>query len=704
MKNRARNRGGAGAAATATLEPPVRVELPAAARGELVSVRVVDGVLERTIKAPRQWRSMPLELKKHEGREAAAGQGATYEFAFSSEQPVERWIPGVGYGIEVLGHAEGEADFTRLQDGGAWLDTHWGDQVGVSEDAWIADARGFTSGRFSKNERPQEIERDVLDEIRRNVSTGYDPIEIVLVRKGENGALSTYRVTKWVAYHVAFVGDPADATVGMGRNKDAGEFCTVVIRGGDPAREEAEMLLRNKVASETEPAGTAAPAARAAEPAAPATVAAPAVAPRGRASEIDEIKKLARENELPDSLYQDILERELTPEQARNVVSGWRAKSVQVQPQPSAERVFKAKDMQQYSLLRALAMSANLIRRDGIEAEVSSFFERNRPKEQSYSGGLFVPYRRSDLVDSRDRIEARHEAQMALRAMDASTKGQGAELLAPGLEFIDILRNATVLGPMKATFLSGLTAPIPFAKKTAATTFAWLGEGKAITPTDIKFIPLEMGPKRMGGAQDVGRELIIQASLDVENMVNTDMTDGPGVELDRGCLFGKGGAEPLGLFELPSSSGIQTFAVGGVPTWLKITQPPGKTARKNGLRGSLGWVTTPELATVMQGTPKTAGSSIFLWEGALDNGQVAGYRAMQSAQMRSNMGAGSDEHALVFGPWNHIIVGTWGGAELIVDPITQALNFQVRYVLNMLGNVICRYPEAFVLCTGAKTS
>jgi hypothetical protein len=219
---------------------------------------------------------------------------------------------------------------------------------------------------------------------------------------------------------------------------------------------------------------------------------------------------------------------------------------------------------------------------------------------------------------------------------------------------------------------------------------------------------MELDAKRVGGAIDVGRELLIQTGGGVNGLVSSDMSEGPGILMDEKAFFGSGGVEPLGLYSLPLNSGIQEQDFSGaVPTWVKITGIPPKTQRKNGLNGRLGTITTPEMGGVLQATPKVdgAGASSFIWEGSLQEGQLAGYRAMTSPQMKATLGSGSDEHAGIFGPWQHQISGFFGGgAEVIVDPLTQALNNQVRFVLNMLNNTINRYPEAFVRWKAAKTS
>ncbi len=92
----------------------------------------------------------------------------TYDFPFSSEQPVARY-----FGNEILSHEKGAADLSRLNDGAPLLFNHNPDRViGVVERAYIDDdkRRGYARVRFSRNEFAQEVLRDVRDGIIRNVS------------------------------------------------------------------------------------------------------------------------------------------------------------------------------------------------------------------------------------------------------------------------------------------------------------------------------------------------------------------------------------------------------------------------------------------------------------------------------------------------------------------------------------------------------
>jgi hypothetical protein len=64
------------------------------------------------------------------------------------------------------------------------------------------------------------------------------------------------------------------------------------------------------------------------------------------------------------------------------------------------------------------------------------------------------------------------------------------------------------------------------------------------------------------------------------------------------------------------------------------------------------------------------------------------------------MGAGTNEHGIVFGVWPQVIVGEWGAMEILTDPYTLAGRGLVRLVLFLMADVALRYPEAFSKGTG----
>lgn len=140
----------------------------------------------------------------------------TVDLAFSSEAEVPRW-----FGFEILSHAAGACDLSRLNDGGAVLDGHdWSRHIGVVVRAWIGDDYvGRATVRLSKSAAASELLQDIADGIKRHVSVGY----FVLADKhvGKRDGADVMLVTRWQPYEISFVSIPADTTVGVGRSADS---------------------------------------------------------------------------------------------------------------------------------------------------------------------------------------------------------------------------------------------------------------------------------------------------------------------------------------------------------------------------------------------------------------------------------------------------------------------------------------------------
>ena len=134
----------------------------------------------------------------------------TLTFSFSSETPVAR-----SWGLEVLSHAPGAADLSRLNDGAPLLWNHDpGALLGVIQKATITGGKGRAVARWGSSPEAQQRRADVEAGIIRNVSVGYQIHK--LEQRGDQ-----YVATKWEALEISLVSVPADASVGIGRSHPA---------------------------------------------------------------------------------------------------------------------------------------------------------------------------------------------------------------------------------------------------------------------------------------------------------------------------------------------------------------------------------------------------------------------------------------------------------------------------------------------------
>jgi HK97 family phage major capsid protein len=225
-----------------------------------------------------------------------------------------------------------------------------------------------------------------------------------------------------------------------------------------------------------------------------------------------------------------------------------------------------------------------------------------------------------------------------------------------------------------------------------------VAEGTAPTEGAIVFGQVTMSPKTVGAWVDFSRKLMLQSSIDVESMVRNDLYGQVATEIDRAALNGAGtGSEPSGILASTSVGTSTIGAQGGDPTWASIVELESLVAAGNADQGALGYFfnskTRGKLKTIVKSTSAVAG---FIWEA--DN-TVNGYRTFVTNQLPSNLtkGTTTGRSAAIFGNWQDVMIGQWGGLDLLVDPYTASNTGTVRVVALQDVDVAIRRAASFAI-------
>lgn len=142
-----------------------------------------------------------------------------FELSFSSEEPYMRY-----FGNEILDHADGACDLSRLNEIGVVLFNHDRDKViGKIENAWIEENRGKAKIKFDSDDEARTIMEKVSSGTLRGVSVGYVVDAWEVVKEGKTSTDGRfegpcYIARKWTPLEISIVSVPADSTVGVGRS------------------------------------------------------------------------------------------------------------------------------------------------------------------------------------------------------------------------------------------------------------------------------------------------------------------------------------------------------------------------------------------------------------------------------------------------------------------------------------------------------
>lgn len=570
----------------------------------------------------------------------------TVEVAFSSEDPYLR-----GFGYEILDHSPESIRLGRLEDGGAVLVDHDArDHVGVIEKVSIdGDRMGRATLRFGRSQRAQEIFTDVVDGIRKSISVGYR-VHSMTLEKERSDDEPVYRVDDWEPFEVSFVAIPADATVGVGRSAEMKES------------EEAIMPEENKV---LETKAQDAPAVVVDK----VDVAAERDAARkdelARIREIEAIGKQFDCKELAD----EYTSKGHGVEQFRQAVLADIAKKNDAGPGAIPELGLSERDVERYSFVRAMAALANPDNRRLREAAAFEFEVSEAAQEAS--GRRSMGFMVSPDVLKRD-----------LSVGTATAGGHTVETELGGL--IDILRNRSVINQVGATMLTGLQGNVAFPRQTGAATGYWVAEGGAPTESQQTFDQVPLSPKTFGAFTEYTRQLLLQSSIDVEGFVRNDLARVLALGIDLAALYGTGSSnQPTGVSQQSGINSPTSFA-GANPTFAEVVTMETEVAVDNADEGALAYVCRPDMRGYFKSTEKFSSTGMTIWE---PGNTVNGYGCGVSSQVTAG--------DLFFGNWNDLMIGMWGGLDIMVNPYALDTSGGVRIVALQSMDIAVRHPVSF---------
>lgn len=604
-------------------------------------------------------------------RAAIDAEARTVELAFSSETPVERW-----FGIEILDHSPQSVDVSRLGNIPLLLDHNPEKLIGTIENITIgADRVGRAVARFGRSELAEEAFRDMQDGIRPSISVGYEIHEMKLEGSGSN--VDTYRATKWSVLEISSVAVPADPRVGLGRAAEGSAPVTVILADRAEETQDASQTPEQPnteiIVMTQEIEQKARDDAQKAE--------------RQRVSEIIAMGE-AYAKYGADKLAREFINSGKGVDDFRAAILDNMGKQA---PAQTLDIELTNNEKRQYSYARAIAAALDMVEgrnASGFEAEVSQELEKKLPSSYKRNGGIFVPL-------------SLQRAPVSTALYNTSGKGAEAVFTEPG-DLIELLRNRSVAVELGARILSGLQGPVSFPKQSGANTGYWVAEnsGTDVTAGNATLASVSLSPKTLQASTAYSRQLLAQATFDVEAFIRGDLAAVHALAWDKAVLHGAGASnEPDGLYHL---SGVNSVAMGGVPTFGKLVDMVTEVAKDNALNGSLAFVTTPGMAGKLSQTVVAASTDTrMIWGGSLTDGNVAGYRGIASNQVSAVLGGGSNEHGILFGNWEEILIGLWGSLEIVVDPYALKKQGMVEITSFQMVDIAARHAESFCKATGA---
>ncbi len=245
--------------------------------------------------------------------------------------------------------------------------------------------------------------------------------------------------------------------------------------------------------------------------------------------------------------------------------------------------------------------------------------------------------------------------------------------------------------------LDGLVGNVAIPSQSAGAATFWVTEGNAVTESEATFGQVTMSPKTVGMFTDYTRRTLLQATPAIEALVRADLAAGIAVEIDRAAIAGSGASgQPRGIINTAGIGSVAGGTNGAAPTYGNMVALEEAVSIANADMGNLSYLTNARMRAQLRLTQQFASTNgVPVWGG--DN-RVMGYPAAVTNNVPSNLTKGTSSgvcSAIIFGNFADLMVGMWGGLDLILDTSTLATSGGRRLVALQDVDVAVRRAVSF---------
>ena len=670
----------------------------------------------------------------------------TVDVIFSSDEDVEMW-----FGTEKLLHGKENVDlgYFNAKMSPLLIDHRRSSdyQVGVIEEAYTEDGKGFARVRFGKGVKADEYYQDVIEGIRSCLSVGYEVLQWEVNEEDKKNP--HYTATLWTPREISIVTFPADDTVGVIRS----ERSDYIFELQPDNEEDEDVLTRDVIGNEegqegTPPEGTPEGRQGSPQPGNPPTPRSndsgeggtpengsepeggtPPVNGDGEPESRSEptqvgdgdgygkdahlIFEMARQLGVDmERAYRAVREQKPFSEFAMELTK--ELTNARVNPDGTIELDEEArydgleveeKDVEKFSLARLIA-SYHPDYKDkvgGEEREICDAEAQKRSEAGIKVEGVAIP---GSIVSH----SARYHQQRALEriihhrtTLTASVDATAGHLVDSELRpenLIEWLYGEFAVS-RAATWIMNARGNIAIPKQNGRTVATWGAETDPASESNPTFELLELSPKELKVLTPFTKTFAIQSSVDAENMVRRDVMRGLGESLDTALLYGTGANGQISgvtqIAEIKKASNpaqkISYNKTNGV-SYENCLNAVEKIAVKNAAGPGMEWITSWAFWKQTKATAMLTNGSIPIWY----ENMICDFMATATSQVKQDTvgSVAKADHAFIAN-WMYLLVAMWGGMDLVVDPFTLADKGQIRVVAFYRVDSNFAHDEAFVL-------
>lgn len=597
------------------------------------------------------------------------------EMIISSEEPCLR-----EYGYEILSHDPSAVNMSRILNNAPLLQDHKSDDVnGIIESARLLERNLFLIARFSDNPKPKLIFNDVNKKIRKNVSVGYT-IEEIIQADYEIDGKRVFIATKWTPVEGSIVGIAFDHKgSGIGRSLEAksqsqpdenkpahqgeGQESTKIfaeVNKMDPVTKEELDKLRNST--------------------------------NEREKRAAEIIKIGQEFKMEKEALAFLTTDKPVQEFSNEILRSYEANKQEfVRKQTgSTEMMIAPKDLAKYNLFSAIegADQNKGVFQKSLELDLSQEYAKHCGRQPTK--GIFIPPQYQAMA----KMSKMAKRSSGLTAASNASAGYSTSAIMHPEMYIDSLNNATRVGEAGATVLRDLKGnSIVIPRKIARGTGEWVAEDNSADRSAFTLDQVTLSPKTFSSWTSCSRLLRLESSLDIMNLIQNDLMQEVDIKIDYAAINGSGSnSEPTGIRYQTGINSVTTATDGSALTHALVLSAR-KAIYKDNVKGKLSWLLNADTEGSALSVPRVSAQAIFL----INNGLFEDMPYFLTEQCVSNLtkGSGTSLSSAICGYFPDLLLGYWGGLELIVNPYTMGPTGETEVSVLQSADVAVRHAESF---------
>ena len=613
-----------------------------------------------------------MENKKIETREAAPvvssvnEENRTVEVTFGTTYPVQRFDgQNNTYFNEVLSFSPDHVRMERMTNGTApvlnnHMNTGTDGVLGKVEAARLEDGHGVAVLRFAKTPDVDNTWLKVRDGIISGVSVGYRVHEYTITDR--SGDTPTYMATSWEPLEVSIAPVPADPRSSVRSATTDVEILgneTIIEENKDMVARDAEPITKSNKANKMNLNDLKA-------------------SRKAMENELNDLNVLSEMDDVQKVRFEELVGK--IDETTKSIELKEKAEAM-LKARAVAGAASKSEENEITSMKKGFSITESV--RDLMDGKglngVASEMKQEAARQGHHGQGIVIPasFQRTGAEDN------------------FQTTGEGAGFVATEVgAFIEGLTAPLEVEAWGTQVLRGLTGNVQFPREHDKATATAEGEVDDDAASGMNLDELTLSPKRYANTTKFSKQLMYQATGDVENIIANALRRGHERKVLSDIFTGG-----TGITGITGITGVNDIAAADTADYAAIIAAlESAVLEDSGLTPNARFVLSPSAYEYISKAVNVTGVSALIDN---MNNTIRGYNYHKTPYLAD---ASSNVGQAVFGDWSNAILAYFGAIDIVVDPYSAKNTAQVEITMNQFIDFNLTQPAAFAFENGITAS